>query len=154
MPTLATRYFGELTYDAEAEFGFPSGIPGFEDHTRFLFIEQPHAQPLVFMQSFDDPSLCFMSVPVFVADPNYRLELTAEDRTALGLTDDAPVEIGPDVVCLALVTATEGSDPTANLASPIVLNLRNRKAVQSIQGSSKYSLRHPLLAQEEVAGCS
>jgi flagellar assembly factor FliW len=88
-----------------------------------------------------------------VADPEYALELTPEDRSFLGLPPDSPLEIGEDVACLALVTVTEGAEPTANLASPIVLNLRNRKAAQVMQGGSKYSFRHALLGKPEVAPC-
>jgi flagellar assembly factor FliW len=52
------------------------------------------------------------------------------------------------------VTVSEQADPTVNLASPIVLNLRNRKGVQAIQPSAGYSVRHPLLAQEDLVPCS
>ena len=153
MPSIVTRYFGELTYEDDAAYEFPAGIPGFEGHTRFLFVEQPHAYPLVFMQSFQDTDLCFLSVPVFVADPDYRLELASEDRATLGMTPDSPLRIGADVACLVLVTVAEGADPTANLASPIVLNLHNRKGTQAIQTCSVHSFRHPLLPREEAVPC-
>jgi flagellar assembly factor FliW len=153
MPTLATRHFGDLQYEPDAIFEFDGGIPGFEAHDRFLFIEQPHADPLVFMQSLGDPELCFIAVPVFVADPHYGLEMTPEDRAALQLHPDTPVEIGRDVVCLGLVTVTEGADPTVNLASPVVLNLRSRKGVQSVRGDGRYSLRQPLPAGDGAPVC-
>ena len=48
----------------------------------------------------------------------------------------------------------EGSDPVANLMSPIVVNLKIRKGIQAIQLGSPYSLRHPLAAEYEAASCS
>jgi flagellar assembly factor FliW len=154
MPRLSSKYFGELDYSPDAVFQFPSGIPGFEGQTAFVFLEQPHNDPLVFMQSLVEPGLCFVAVPVFVANPHYRLTLAAEDCESLGLPPAAQLRIGEEVLCLALVTVSEGADPTANLASPIVLNLRTHTGLQSVQDCPEYSLQHPLLASEEHAPCS
>ena len=154
MPRLVSKYFGELDYSTEAAFQFPEGIPAFEDQTTFVFIEQPQTHPLVFMQSLVNPGLCFITVPVRVAAPAYRPDLSPEDLAALDLAPELAPRIGSDILCLALVTVSKGAEATVNLASPIVLNLRNRKAVQAILPSSGYSLRHPLPAQEDLVPCS
>jgi flagellar assembly factor FliW len=154
MPQLASKYFGALDFSPEAVFLFRSGIPGFEDHQAFVFLEQPHTAPLVFMQSYCDPSLCFITVPVFVADPDYRLELSPDELAGLGLPAGSTPRIGTDVLCLALVTVAEGVDPSVNLAAPIVLNLTNREGIQGMEGSSGYSYRHPLVGQESCVPCS
>jgi flagellar assembly factor FliW len=154
MPRLVSKYFGELDYSTEAIFQFPEGIPGFEDQTAFVFLEQPQTHPLVFMQSLVDPGLCFITVPVHVADPTYHAELSPEDLALLELPPEPPPQAGSDILCLTLVTVAEQADPTVNLASPIVLNLRNRKGVQAILPSSGHSLRQPLLAQEDLIPCS
>src|ERR1017187_2185008 len=144
MPRLPSKYFGELEYSPEEAFRFATGIPGFEEQTAFVFLEQPKNNPLVFMQSLAQPDLCFIAVSVFVADPRYRLRLSPEDRQLLELSFPPEPQIGADLLCLALVTVSEGAGPTVNLASPIVLNLKNRKGVQSIQECSEYSMQHPL----------
>ena len=145
-----SQYFGELDYSPDAVFQFPEGIPAFEDQTGFVFLDQPQTHPLVFMQSLGNPGLCFIAVPVLVADPTYRPDLSPEDLALLGLSPEPPPQIGSDILCLALVTVSKGADPTVNLASPIVLNLRNRKGLQAILPSSGYSVRQPLLAREDV----
>lgn len=154
MPQLPSKYFGDLEYSPEAAFQFAAGVPGFDDQTAFVFLEQPKNDPLVFMQSTARPDLCFIAVPVFVADPGYRLRLSPEDRESLELPSPAEPRIGVDVLCLALVTLNEAAGPTVNLASPIVLNLKNRRGVQSIQESSEYSMQHPLSSPEERSPCS
>ena len=106
------------------------------------------------MQSLVHPGLCFIAVPVLVADPAYRPDLSPEDLALLELPLRTPPQTGSDILCLTLVTVSEQADPTVNLASPIVLNLRNRKGVQAILPSSGYSLRQPLLAQEDLVPCS
>jgi flagellar assembly factor FliW len=154
MPLLMSKYFGELEYNPEAVFEFPWGIPAFEDRTAFVYVEQPQNKPLVFMQSLDDPNLCFITVPVFVTEPGYQLRLSPEDLASINLAPDRSPKIGEEVLCLALVTVLEGADPTVNLASPSVLNLRTRQGIQAIQPESDYSHRHPLLPCEDVAQCS
>lgn len=149
-----TRYFGELEYDATAIFSFAAGIPGFEDQDRFLFIDQPQNRPLVFMQSLKNRELCFIAVPVFVARPDYRLELAPEDLDAISLPPDRTPRIGEDVLCLGLVSITQDAGPTVDLAAPVVLNLATRKGVQAIRPDAAYSYQHPLLGHEEVSPCS
>jgi flagellar assembly factor FliW len=154
MPRLVSKYFGELDYSSEAAFQFPEGIPAFEDETAFVFLDQPQTHPLVFMQSLANPGVCFIAVPALVADPAYRPNLSPEDLALLGFSPEAPPQAGSDILCLTLLTVSGQADPTVNLASPIVLNLHNRKGVQAIQPSAGYSIRHPLLAREDLVPCS
>ncbi len=154
MPKLSTVYFQELEYSNEAIFDFPGGLPGFEDQIAFLFVEQPQTRPLVFMQSLLNPGLCFLAVPVLTVDPEYRLSLSAEDLAALGFDSGSTPKIGADLGCFVLLTVAEDGPPTVNLMSPIVVNLRTRKGIQSIPASSEYPLRHPLLLEKEPAPCS
>jgi flagellar assembly factor FliW len=154
MPAMRSKYFGELNYSSESVFRFEDGIPGFEDQTEFVFLDQPHTNPLVFMQSLHDPGLCFVAVPASVALSGYQPRLSLEDLERLGLSTGDEPQMGRDILCLALATVTEGADPTVNLASPIVLNLLNRKGLQAIQDSPEFSLRHPLLPREEALPCS
>jgi flagellar assembly factor FliW len=143
-----------MDYVPEAVFHFQAGIPGFEDQTAFVFLEQPHTDPLVFMQSLEDPGLCFIAVAPSVACPGYRVGLLPEEREFLGLPRAGDLEPGKDILCLALVTVSEHVEPTVNLASPIVLNMHNYRGIQSIPEGSTYSFRHPLPTQEELATCS
>ena len=153
MPQAATKYFGELPYGEDTTFEFAAGIPGFEEHTRFLFLDFPQLRPLVFMQSLRDPALCFMALPVRVADPRYELKLSPDDEDTLGLAPGGAVRIGREVVALALVSTAEGREPTVNLMSPIVLHLARRRGLQAIQSGSGYPLRQALVLEQELAPC-
>jgi flagellar assembly factor FliW len=154
MPTLTTRYFDQMEYSGDAPFQFAAGIPGFEEHTAFLFIQQPQTKPLVFMQSLRDPSVCFVQLPATVVDPDYRLELSAEEAIALGLPEAETPQDRPELLSLVLLTFVENADPVVNLMSPIVLNLRTRRGIQAIQLGSNYSFRHPLALESQAAVCS
>lgn len=153
MPSCLTKYQGEIEYAEEAVLRFASGPFGFEAETRFLLLEVPSAHPIAFLQSLSTPELCFISLPVFVVDPNYRLVLTPEDRAALDLPAGRQPRVGEDVLCLVLVTVWQDRPTTANLMAPVVVNLRTHKAIQAIVAEGSYSHQHAFL-QPEDAVCS
>ena len=154
MPTLQTKYFGYLEYQQESVYYFAAGIPGFEKEKQFLFVDQPVTKPLIFMQSLEQPELCFLGLPIRSVDPGYRLHIGEEDLLNLDLSPDRQPEIGADVLCLALVSLSENHPPTANLLAPIVVNLKTRRATQAIQVDTDYSHQHRLCSGIEAAPCS
>jgi flagellar assembly factor FliW len=110
------------------------------------------SDPLVYLQSLEDPALCFITMPILAADPCYKLRVNGEDLEQLGLSQSRQPRIGEDVLCLTVVSVRE-TGPTANLLAPIVVNLRNRKAVQAVSPESDYSHQHTLMP-EEASVCS
>lgn len=77
--------------------------------------------------------LCFLPLPVLVIDPDYALAIPFEDLQILKLGTNRQPEIGTEILPLALISICDGKPASANLLSPIVINLRNRLAVQSMQ---------------------
>ncbi len=157
MPVQETRKFGPIEYEAESAIEFPAGLPGFEERRRFVAVQRPGADPLVFLQSLDDPGLCFVTLPALAVDPKYRLRLDGEDLERLGFSSGRQPRIGPDVLCLA-VLSIRAAGPTANLLAPVVVNVENLKAVQAVMPDSGYSHQHALLPQspkpQEAPVCS
>ena len=154
MHHIDSKYFGVMPYEETSVLVFPEGLPGFELERDFVPIRQPNSEPMVFLQSLSNQDLCFIALPAQAACPDYSLQLSREDRVALGFPPIARPRIGPDLLCLTIVSIEEGGEVTANLLGPIVVNLRNRQARQCIQTESEYSHRFPLRAEEEVAVCS
>jgi len=152
MPVQETRKFGRISFDKQSEIEFPAGLPGFEARRRFLAIKLPDTDPLVFLQSLEDPDLCFVTLPVSAVDPRFRLRLSEEDLEVLGIAGGRQPRLGPDVLGLAIVSI-RASGPTANLLAPVVVNVANLKAVQAVLADSGYSHQHPILPQE-AAVCS
>ena len=152
MPVMETKNFGKLSFEPESELEFPSGLPGFESRKRFVAITFVESDPLVYLQSLEDPGLCFITMPILAVDPCYRLKVKGEDLGQLGLTVARQPQIGEDVLCLTVLSIRE-TGPTANLLAPIVVNLRNRRAVQAVSPESEYSHQHALMP-EEASVCS
>jgi len=147
MPELTSIHFGKISYQESAAFHFPHGLPGFERARTFLPVSLPDRDPLIFLQNVEDPALCFLALPILAADPAYRLEVSPDDLALLGMPPRPQPRIGADVLCLAVVSLREAG-PTANLLAPIVINLRNRRAVQAIAPQGGYSHQHALLPVE------
>jgi len=152
MPVLETSNFGAIAYEPESVIEFPRGLPGFEGRRRFLAVQTPNSVPLVFLQSLEEPSLCFPTMPVLVLDSQYRLQVAEEDLDTVGLPRDRQPRIGEDVLCVAVLSFRE-TGATANLLAPVVVNLKNQKAVQAIAPESDYSHQHALFPRQ-AAACS
>jgi len=155
MPRIQTKYFGPLDCQPNLVFEFPSGLPGFEAERSFVFLERPDTDPILFLQSVSRPELCFLLLPVLVADTHYRLSLAPEDLAALKLPVDSQPQIGREVLCAAVVCAADESrrGPTVNLLAPIVVNLQEQIGIQAILSESGYPHRHALFPAQELAPC-
>jgi flagellar assembly factor FliW len=143
MPVAQTTSFGQIAYDSESVIEFPRGLPGFDERRRFVAVRFPESDPLIFLQSLEETGPCFITLPVRAVEPHYPLEMNEEDLALVDLAAGRRPAIGKDVLCLAVVSIRE-EGPTANLLAPVVVNLRNRKAVQAVAAEPRYSHRHAL----------
>ena len=153
MPTIDTKYFGPMSYDEGSCFEFPWGLPAFESECRFLPLEMPGHQPLVFLQSVITPSLCFIALPVLAADQGYKLEVVAGDLRDLHLEDQRQPSIGSEVLVLALLSIHDEGPATANLLAPVVINLANRRGLQAIRQDTAYSHAQPIGCEQKELVC-
>jgi flagellar assembly factor FliW len=149
MMQILTRRFGPIEVDENSALLFPLGLPGFETHQRFALVECPAAPPLMFLQSLDLPELCFVAAPVEAIEPAYQLELNADDLHQLGLAENHQPGRG-EVICLAILSAPENGQPTANLLAPVVIDPASRHAVQAVRFDSRYSHEHALAVAVEA----
>lgn len=150
MAIIETKNFGTVHYELGTELVFPRGLPGFEQRRKFLALHFADTDPLVYLQSVEAGELCFVTLPVLAVDREFRLHVESEDRELVGLPLSGALQIGDDVLCVAVLSIREDG-PTANLLAPIVVNLRNRQAVQAVAAQSGYSHQHRLMEEEAVA---
>jgi len=133
--TITSPYMGCVSWDPSDELVFPAGLPGFEQERRMLPVEIPAHRPLVYLQSLDRADICFLTLPVFTIDPSFSLHLSDDERQVLQLgqhvADEAVPAIGVDVLCLAMLVP-RGKTVEANLNAPVVINLHNSRAIQSV----------------------
>jgi flagellar assembly factor FliW len=137
----------ETHYDDSAILTFPSGLPGFEQATRFVLKEDPESTPVIALQCIDCEELGFLAVPVGVVDAGYSLAINDDDLRCLGFSPEHQPVPGADVLCLALLCAPQNGPATANLLAPVVVNLATRVAVQAVRSDARYSHQHPLAGE-------
>lgn len=132
---VVSPWLGEIQWNAASELHFPAGLPGFEKYSRLVPVEIPSQRPLVYLQSAENPEVCFIALPVLTVNPRFGLALSDEDRALLELdpmqSPAAAPAIGTDVMCLALLVPS-GTTVKTNLDAPIVINLHNGRGVQAI----------------------
>lgn len=150
--TIHTTHLGSLEIDESATVLFPQGLPGFEECRKFLPLHRAEVPGLVFLQSLEQPALCFVAVTVRPVWPDYDLWISAEDRELLGLEGGDGDTGLRDLVALAIVSFMEGEPPTANLLAPVLIHGNTRRAVQAVRQDHRYGLREPLPPVE--ASCS
>jgi|HubBroStandDraft_1064217.scaffolds.fasta_scaffold324544_1 flagellar assembly factor FliW len=151
MPEVETKNFGKVPYEPAAEIQFPGGLPAFEEHRTFVLIQLRKTHPLLFLQSLQDPGVCFPALRALAVDPLYRLRLTKEDLRRLDLPISRQPRLGEDIECLVVVALREGG-ATANLLAPVVINFRKMRAIQAVS-EEPYSLQHPLKKPGKAGAC-
>jgi flagellar assembly factor FliW len=134
--SLVSPYLGEICWEAGCELQFPTGFPGFEQQRCMVPVEIPSQRPLIYLQSAEQPGVCFLALPVLTIDPCFELRLSDDDRSLLEFDQlDLPRSqnpaLGTDVLCLALLVPFECTVQT-NLDAPIVINLHNGRGVQAV----------------------
>jgi flagellar assembly factor FliW len=149
MPSIISRQFGSIEYSEQDVFDFPTGLPGFESRRHFLCLERPALRPVVFLQSLEDPELCFVTIPATAVDPQYQLAISTDDLEVLGTATELQQNAVSSLACLAIVCLPTDGAPTANLLGPVVLSRETRRGVQAVRGDRRYSALTPIHAAQE-----
>ena len=122
------------------EIHFAGGLIGFPDAHRFLLVQVDDATEDVFeLRSLDEPGLGFVTVAPAAFFPDYAPEIDDATADQLGLTR------AEDALVLAVVTLGDtGSDATANLLAPVVVNQHTAHGCQAVLSEQNWPLRAPL----------
>lgn len=137
---IESRNFGAIEFESGDILDVPDGVLGFSHLRRFLLIEGGDFEPFRFLQSIDEPLICFTLIDPLLVDDGYRLELKTEDQQRLGL--ESPDE---GLVYSVVTLSEQPQGATANLFAPLVINTSNMRGSQIILFDSKYSVDQPLM---------
>ncbi|MCI9456303.1 MAG: flagellar assembly protein FliW [Oscillospiraceae bacterium] len=137
---ILTRDFGEIEVAPEDIITFVSPMFGFEEMNRYVFLFAEENTNIVWLQSVDNPHICFILADPKIVEDNYNPRLSPEVRGALGE--------GDYLFWLVVVVAEDFRDSTINMKSPVVVNLHTKRAVQTIL-EEDYPLRRPLAGSQE-----
>jgi len=126
----------------EIVLSFPKGLVGFPDLKSFRLFEPAGGYPLKFLQAVDQEEISFTCIDAGAIKGDYDFALDPEDATFLAL------EKPEDALVLAMVVIPE--DPrkmTANLAGPLVINVRTCNGRQLILNPDQYPLKFSFILE-------
>ena len=127
------------TVRPENVFRFPEGLLGFQHIKEYVFILNDKVKPFMFMHALDGSDMCFVCVESFMICPTYQIKLPD------GLVSALEIETQEDVLLLNLVTVRQKiEDISANMVSPIVINIKKRLGRQMIVENSEFQMRYKI----------
>lgn len=143
---ISSTRFGDITINPDTVITFPRGIPGFENCVRWTLLReladegQNPAGVVYLLQSLDDPD-----VTLPVADPtlfgfNYEFVLADAETNELKLEDPSDLAVLVALSAKAKVPQADNRVPLsnwhANVAAPILLNIRSLVGAQKIMAGN------------------
>lgn len=131
---ITTNYFGELEIDKNEIIDFEKGILGFEGLNKFVLIKDSEIF-IEWLQSTEDTT-SFAVMDPFIADETYSFEISEKVLKQLNITEKEEVMIRTVVVIPEDITKIR-----TNLQSPIIINVKDKKAMQIILDDT-YPMRY------------
>lgn len=139
---ISSTRFGEIEIDKTLLFDFVAPIIGYNEHKKFVLIDNSPDSPFKWLQSVEDPELAF---PVTLCNYfNIDYNFTIEDAEA----DLLGVKNAEDVMAINIVNIPHDcpQNATVNLLAPIVINTHTNSAMQIILKNSDYKVKYPLFS--------
>ncbi|MGP1576426.1 MAG: flagellar assembly protein FliW [Treponema sp.] len=145
---IMTKALGKITVDEAQVISVSEGFYGFENYHRFALIDAEQ-KPFIWIQSLDEASLAFIAIDPFIFRTDYELDIDDELLKPLEIVSPS------DVLVFALVTVPpDGSPITANLQGPLIINKKNKRAIQLVVGGEKWKTKHDIVAEMKAGGTS
>lgn len=136
-----TAHFGQLEINDRAVITFEDGLPGFEDHKEFVILNNHDTEepvPFMWLQSVKDKNLALVLTIPYFARPDYAFDVPEE--VVQKLSANSPEDLG----VYAVVTIKDQLEAmTVNLASPILVSTKSRRAVQWTLDNATYGVKEP-----------
>ena len=143
---ITTRQFGSVEIDEEKIISMPKGMPGFSGKERYILFSHEEIDPILNLQSVDDPDLAFALMDPFLFMKEYAIDLDAAVQ-AMGWEVNQPEEL-----FLYTIINASGDRPeeiTANLAGPLLVHTGLNQAVQLVIADDQYSHKHMIFPAKQ-----
>lgn len=139
---VTVRGVGVVDVTDEQIITLEDGFFGFEEYHEFALISS-EVPPFFWLASVDKKGPTFVLIDPFIFRPDYEIDLNDDVLEQLELK--SPL----DALIFVLVTVSRPEiPPTANLQGPLVINRKNKKAMQVVAGG-KWKTKHDIMAELE-----
>jgi|GEM_PF-184676 len=159
--------FGEVEIDESKVIEFPEGLLGFSSYKKFGLLPSDPSGAFLLLQCLEDAQLAFVVTDPRLWFPNYRVELSSDERDRIGLREEADLQVlvivnrravkepdedeerielenalWPQTVLLGSETGTGKVLLTANLAGPVVIHPGSRLGLQIVLRRDDFGFGH------------
>jgi flagellar assembly factor FliW len=138
---VVTRDFGSIDIDERQKIHFPDGLiglPGFKDYALLDGVKPPY----YYLQSLDSTGTAFYLIDPFLFRPDYEMDVSDEELAEIGINNPESA-----ILFVLLTIPAGGSDMTANLKGPIIINRESREAKQVVLDSLLWKTKHNVLTE-------
>lgn len=118
---------------------FREGIPGFEEHTQFMILEEGDGV-FYYLQAVNAPQIILPIINPYLIKPDYRPSIPEKyfQKLGGGTTDD--------YIMYTVVTLRETvEESTINLQAPILIHVGHLVGIQVIVEDTQYTARHKIV---------
>lgn len=138
--------FGEIEVTRDVVFDFVSPIIGFNDLKEYALIDYKPDSPFKWLQSVEEGDLAFPVTLCSFFNIDYQFDIPDEEAEKLEIenTDDV------FVFNIANIPSSNPQGATINMLAPVVVNLKNKKAMQIILKNTNFEVRHKLFSEQDV----
>ena len=134
-----TLRFGQIEVDEDKIVDFAEGIPGFEDLKKFVLLSPEQTRPIYWMQAIGNGEIALPVLSSFDILEDYSLEIPDD------MVEELKLEGIEDLLVLNVAVLPEDiSQMTANLAAPILMNVRLNIGKQIVIDSKEHPTRYPI----------
>lgn len=129
---------GQPASSPEPTVVFPDGLLGFPEVDRYLLMST-ELEGVFWLQAKGCSALSFVLADPFMLVPGFSLDLGEAEVGLLGASNPA------DLAVFAILTLRgQGSDVTANLQGPVVIDVNRRVGRQVVLADSPWGVRCPV----------
>lgn len=134
---ILTKFFGNIDIDEKDVIYFPSGIPGFDELTKFVILDFEDNKSFRCLQSVEDMNVCLLIITPWEQFNEYSIELSDDEIHELNLSSEK------EAMVYNIITVREDKI-TVNLAAPIVINVIKGVGKQIILSNTNYKVRQEI----------
>ena len=138
--------FGEIEISENDIIDFVEGILGFEEMKKYVILNIEENNPLMIMQSIEEPALAFILINPYEFRSEYQLELSDNEVKKLKIEKEEDV----DLFAIVVVPHENPEKMTANLQGPIVINRNKKLGKQVINNNHQYGIKHCIIKEMEA----
>ena len=119
---------------------FPAGLPGFEDHKRYVLVSRNDMRPFIWLRSMDDPEVALPLISCLLLKKQVLPYITKEQLSLVG----SPSREGIAPYYVLRVDTGEGII-TANTKAPIIINSKTKQGYQIFMDQENLRVDEPLV---------